>query len=425
MELIIKEALKTSILKTTGRGGGGCINEGEIYHTDNGKVFIKQNSKSMDLNWGDKNIVVVGDSRVDDLKNAEEGWKPKNLVCYSKDGMNMEEAISKVERVLDENVINDQEPIDFIVIMVLHCDFTKLKAWKDTGCKIMIPNTQLNIPQLVTKIKDKLIEWKTSHSYCQIIITVPYIPNFGRYNSSRLCRKLDPEQVKNVYPYRISKLFIRQMRDLINEFFECWDRELTPRPLALSRIEYLNHALRKNSSINLVRAFQGSTKDGFHFVGATVGQCWKLIKIHHFYLNKYPGKTYQVPSETNPSRSSLERQINQLSVQPRIIQGERSTDHRRHIERSSQSRQRPFKRRQYQPTHNCRMAEDSNYSNYSHAGPSGIHTCRRKRGNYFRNNIRNRQHQSPYTMRSSWTSHTERSMTVETRTFFRTVTRRY
>lgn len=41
----IKEALGTSVLEGTGRGGGGCISEGEVYRTDTGKVFLKKNSK--------------------------------------------------------------------------------------------------------------------------------------------------------------------------------------------------------------------------------------------------------------------------------------------------------------------------------------------------------------------------------------------
>lgn len=41
----IKEALGTTVLEGTGRGGGGCISEGEVYRTDSGKVFLKRNSK--------------------------------------------------------------------------------------------------------------------------------------------------------------------------------------------------------------------------------------------------------------------------------------------------------------------------------------------------------------------------------------------
>ena len=41
----IKEALATTVLEGTGRGGGGCINEGEVYRTDTGKVFLKRSSK--------------------------------------------------------------------------------------------------------------------------------------------------------------------------------------------------------------------------------------------------------------------------------------------------------------------------------------------------------------------------------------------
>lgn len=46
MEARIKEALKTTKLRGTGRGGSGCINEGEAFETDDGEVFIKRNSKS-------------------------------------------------------------------------------------------------------------------------------------------------------------------------------------------------------------------------------------------------------------------------------------------------------------------------------------------------------------------------------------------
>lgn len=42
---IIRSKLGTTRLETTGRGGGGCINDGEIYNTDDGKVFIKRNGK--------------------------------------------------------------------------------------------------------------------------------------------------------------------------------------------------------------------------------------------------------------------------------------------------------------------------------------------------------------------------------------------
>lgn len=46
MENIIKEALGTVTLKPSGKGGGGCINDGEAYFTDTGTVFVKRNSKS-------------------------------------------------------------------------------------------------------------------------------------------------------------------------------------------------------------------------------------------------------------------------------------------------------------------------------------------------------------------------------------------
>lgn len=46
MESTIKEALKTKIFKPIGTSSGGCINEGEIFLTDDGPVFIKRNNSA-------------------------------------------------------------------------------------------------------------------------------------------------------------------------------------------------------------------------------------------------------------------------------------------------------------------------------------------------------------------------------------------
>ena len=36
------EGLGYSGVKRTGRGGGGCISQGELYLTDQGRLFVKQ-----------------------------------------------------------------------------------------------------------------------------------------------------------------------------------------------------------------------------------------------------------------------------------------------------------------------------------------------------------------------------------------------
>jgi fructosamine-3-kinase len=45
MDELLKEVLGTVTLKKTGKGGGGCINEGEAYLIDTGTVFVKYNKK--------------------------------------------------------------------------------------------------------------------------------------------------------------------------------------------------------------------------------------------------------------------------------------------------------------------------------------------------------------------------------------------
>ena len=51
MEAKMKKELGTSLLRSTGHSGGGCISEGLSYHTDHGTVFVKINHKSQVLHF--------------------------------------------------------------------------------------------------------------------------------------------------------------------------------------------------------------------------------------------------------------------------------------------------------------------------------------------------------------------------------------
>lgn len=46
MEEFLKQALKTNIFTKMGKGGGGCINQGEGYNIDSGQIFVKFNEQS-------------------------------------------------------------------------------------------------------------------------------------------------------------------------------------------------------------------------------------------------------------------------------------------------------------------------------------------------------------------------------------------
>lgn len=46
MEAKLKKELGTTMLKSAGHSGGGCISEGQSYDTDTGRVFVKINHKS-------------------------------------------------------------------------------------------------------------------------------------------------------------------------------------------------------------------------------------------------------------------------------------------------------------------------------------------------------------------------------------------
>uniref|UniRef100_A0A803J6Y3 protein-ribulosamine 3-kinase n=2 Tax=Xenopus tropicalis TaxID=8364 RepID=A0A803J6Y3_XENTR len=45
MEALLRKELDTELLKATGHIGGGCINQGQSYDTDRGRVFVKINHK--------------------------------------------------------------------------------------------------------------------------------------------------------------------------------------------------------------------------------------------------------------------------------------------------------------------------------------------------------------------------------------------
>ncbi|KAL7634045.1 UNVERIFIED_CONTAM: hypothetical protein RMT77_015370 [Armadillidium vulgare] len=224
--------------------------------------------------WGNKQVVVFGDSRVKEFEQECQGWKPVEIDRFYKPGMKTNEALLKIDKILEENVLKDHTPIDIIVIVGLHCDFTMLRPRKDTDCKIMMPNN----PILVDQIKNKLIEWKKTYPYCQIIITVPYIPHIGQYNNSRLYHKLPAHWVKTIYNYGHTLKFTKQMQSIIDDFFQCWTRQLSPKPLALARLENNNMFVQKLRSFRKpVEAYQGSTKDGLHFANNTIKQLWKLL----------------------------------------------------------------------------------------------------------------------------------------------------
>ena len=46
METVLKSTLGVSRARAIGRGGGGCISEGQTYDTDKGKFFVKVNHQS-------------------------------------------------------------------------------------------------------------------------------------------------------------------------------------------------------------------------------------------------------------------------------------------------------------------------------------------------------------------------------------------
>ena len=45
MEQFLKVQLGYTFVKRSGQGGGGCISQGEMFNTDQGKIFVKENSK--------------------------------------------------------------------------------------------------------------------------------------------------------------------------------------------------------------------------------------------------------------------------------------------------------------------------------------------------------------------------------------------
>lgn len=46
MEALLRRELGTSVLRPTGHSGGGCISHGESFHTDQGRIYVKINSRA-------------------------------------------------------------------------------------------------------------------------------------------------------------------------------------------------------------------------------------------------------------------------------------------------------------------------------------------------------------------------------------------
>ena len=45
LEDFLKKELNSEKMKTYGHGGGGCINTGQGYDTDHGRIFVKLNGE--------------------------------------------------------------------------------------------------------------------------------------------------------------------------------------------------------------------------------------------------------------------------------------------------------------------------------------------------------------------------------------------
>ncbi|NP_001158686.1 Ketosamine-3-kinase [Oncorhynchus mykiss] len=60
MEAQLKKELGTSMLKSTGHSGGGCISQGQSFDTDHGGVFVKTNHKSQAKRMFDGELASLG-----------------------------------------------------------------------------------------------------------------------------------------------------------------------------------------------------------------------------------------------------------------------------------------------------------------------------------------------------------------------------
>lgn len=60
LEEILQKELNTTKLKPLGFATGGCINQGQSYLTENGKIFVKVNEKSeVNLTYQQRGISFV------------------------------------------------------------------------------------------------------------------------------------------------------------------------------------------------------------------------------------------------------------------------------------------------------------------------------------------------------------------------------
>lgn len=236
--------------------------------------------------WEELRILVVGDSRVEALMDGNFPLRPTQVVTESIPGATTPMILERADEILTNNFNQGNQLFDVLIIVGFHCDFTQLIDFLRIGRNIMVPNLHCDLQALMNEIKKYLQKWYQEYPYCTVLITMPFIPQFFTYNVTRLLNSINLQEIQGIYSPRYSAQFRNEMLNIINTFFALWNKQLTPKPVALARMnKSANRGIRQKNVVPMTE-YNGPLRDGLHFKGKTVGYFWKILKSHFEFIQK-------------------------------------------------------------------------------------------------------------------------------------------
>lgn len=214
--------------------------------------------------WETKKVRVCGDSRVNNLLKWKSTGRKNNIGGTWIPGAKTEEVMKIAEREL-----NEHPDTEILVIVAVHCDLTKLEPWYPGGYKVMLPDRLVDTKKIAQNVAMTVCRLQDKYPKLIVIFTLPYTPNFDRYN------------VHRTYTLQYNDQWQPGNKNLLRKFYEnvqsvkhFWFNVASIFPFDLNHLFPRNGKIvdRENSP------FFGSTTDGLHP---------DMVTAHHFWRDLF------------------------------------------------------------------------------------------------------------------------------------------
>lgn len=175
---------------------------------------------------------------------------------------------SLIEMANDSLQRNDQAEI--LVLVGVHCDLTDLEKWsQDDTYSCMIPKN-IDVEQLVKKMVTATIGWENKFPNLLIIWTLPYIPNFQRYNQQRTSRSAIEYHLEEEIFSRYCSQFLTTIQQITSLWWKLTGISLFHMNRLYPRVKSVHRIPKKLDS----SAYDGETTDGLHPGPRTAKYFW-------------------------------------------------------------------------------------------------------------------------------------------------------